>query len=402
MTINACFEQMMQLVMRDTMYTAWALEPFMMFMNNNATFKKVPNMGRADDCYLKFENVNIPKPVEEECCDPDECFGPLKETQFNIPSCESYVYKAQRISSPIGLACSPAEAYNHGLLGVYEFQKKFMIYIASIMPKYILSQFYTNNVWACDHTAGSKRISYVEFAENKVYTLGAGGINKKNLMALDQKFIGIEADILMDGIFIIVPSSYYVNYINNITDNVNCCDFTIIMPDGTKRKANRKRFWTQDSLSNVVVYSLPDEYFKVDASNKPIMPMGAISGLYAGAMSHITSVGYNVGHNMTNPVSVNFGRMSMGYAGLDNDINYHLASKMYMWTYLFSAYFHPKGLAFVIGNNAITVNAGKYPFTLPSSPPVVGSDEMFFVGGNVTDTVNLQIPEKTRTIEQKK
>ena len=97
MSISACFDQLSKMVVRDTIYSAWALEPWFMFMNNSPTFEPVTRQGREDACFLKYLNTNIPKPTEDKCCDPNECFGPLKETQFNRMTCESFIFESKKI-----------------------------------------------------------------------------------------------------------------------------------------------------------------------------------------------------------------------------------------------------------------------------------------------------------------
>ena len=162
MVINACFDKTMQMMLRNTVLTNWAMEPFMMFMNGSKTFEQVKGMGRTDDCFMKFSDITLPAPVEEDCCDPNECFGTLKETQFNTLGCESFVYRSKKIALPIGLDCVPAVTLNHGLLSYMTLQKKFLIWVLSKMPSYILQMLY-QNVWACDQMTGSKPIDYVQF-----------------------------------------------------------------------------------------------------------------------------------------------------------------------------------------------------------------------------------------------
>ena len=204
---------------------------------------------------------------------------------------------------------------------------------------------------------------------------------------------------MVEGLFQFVPSSYYVEYLNGITNNVNCCDFTIVLPDGTVRRSNRIRYWTQDSLSSVVLIPLPDKLFKTDATGHPLIPMGAISGLYADADPMIYANGYSMGTNLSNPVRVSFGNFAVGYAGVDNDIDYNLASKVYMWTYLLVAYLHPKGLKWVIGDKPITQNAGIFAGTLPSSPPVIGADTPMFQIPFKDNSINLPVTDVTATLE---
>lgn len=389
MALNPCFEPLMTQAVRRVMYDSYFLDPFFMFMQNNATYEWVRQTGRSLDCYIKYLNVNIPTPSLEDCCDPDECFGRLKEVQFEKMYCEAFVRKAYRYATPIGISCVPAQADNLGLMTASQLQEKFVNQLATIIPRVVMQSLY-DDVNMCDDVSGSKFVNPLEFAENKIYAMGASSvIDKGMLMRMSQKFNGISGDIANGNYVMFVPSSYYADYINSAVANNNCCNFTITMPDGTTRISNRTAVWTQDGLTGVTLIPLKDEYFKVNntTDNKPIMPFMAVNGLHVMIDANLQNVGHDFGNDMASVQDVNFGNMSIGYAGVDKDINYHLASKVYMWAYVSAGYLYPEAMSWVIGDKPITPNAGAVNWTLPASPQP--ADEPMQFQGIPDVTVNI-------------
>lgn len=396
-TLSVCFNEITKNIIRNEMVNTHAIDPLFNFMRGNSIHKEEVRVGAG--CYVKYHNITVPNPVVGECCDINgECFEPPKELQFVRPSCNNFAFKSTPIELPLIITrCYPKEADFFGLLSARVFITKFANKLISMMWQYAMNAMY-QDVLDCDDAGGSKAVDFWNFAKGEKYTLPAGGLKRKNLIDIASSFHDAPSDITADGFFVLLPQSYYSKYMDSVLNNVNCCDFTIQLPDGSTRKSNNYRLWMQDPISGVVLISVPDKYFKVDSSNKPLIPFGAWNGLDI-MMKERDMNGLPLGMALSHPQVVSFGNISISWAGTYNDLVYDMVTRLLMRTYFTGAYLEAETLSWLIGDTAITPNAGVY--TGATGTPIQLSDMPFFMNNGATDTVTLNLDDTKKKSDEK-